>query len=52
MPPRKRAVSTPRIPHTDSCGAPERVESFPVLDSSGAPRTVRRCLECGTQEIE
>lgn len=52
MPPRKRAVSALKITHTDSCGAPDRVESFPVLDSSGAPQTVRRCLECGTQEIE
>lgn len=51
MPPRKR-VSAPKIPHTDTCAAPDRVESFPVLDSSGVARTVRRCLECGTQEIE
>ncbi len=53
MPPRKRApASAPKMPHTDSCGAPERVESFPALDSSGAPRTVARCLACGAQTVK
>lgn len=51
MPPRKR-VSAPKTTHTETCGAPDRMESFPALDSSGVLRTVRRCLECGTQEIE
>ncbi len=52
MPPRKRAATGPKIPHTDSCSAPERVESFPVLDSSGVPRTVTRCLACGAQTVK
>ncbi len=52
MPPRKRAASTPELPHTESCEAPTRVESFPVLDSEGAPRAVARCLACGAQTVK
>lgn len=53
MPPRKRAAaSAPRIPHTDSCAAPDRIERFPVFDSDGAARTVTRCLACGAQTVK
>lgn len=49
MPPRKRAASAPKLPHTDACAAPARVETFPVVDADGAARTVVRCIDCGAQ---
>lgn len=53
MPPRKRATaSAPKIPHTDACKVPSRIESFPVLNAGGAARTVTRCLACGAQTIK
>lgn len=52
MPPRKRAaVPLSRIPHTDSCPSPVRIERFPVPGTDGPGRTVTRCMECGAQLI-
>lgn len=53
MPPaKKRAASAPKVPHSDSCLTPRRIETFPVLDSGGADRTVTRCLGCGAQHVK
>lgn len=48
MPPRKRAATTPEVPHTDACQGP-RMESFTATRPDGTGASVVRCQECGAQ---